>query len=86
MVEGQVTRVLDFGAFVELYIGVEGLLHVSEMSGTSELSPSEIVRSGKKLLTKIISIDSYKERIALSARQVHRDEWEQWMAESLAGS
>lgn len=86
LVEGQVTRVLDFGAFVELDIGVEGLLHVSEMSGTSELSPSEIVRSGEKMLVKIISIDSYKERIALSARQVHRDEWEQWMAESLAAS
>lgn len=81
LVEGTVTRVLDFGAFVELDLGVEGLLHVSEMTGSAQLSPSEIVESGQEALVKIISIDSHKERIALSARQVHRDQWERWMAE-----
>jgi small subunit ribosomal protein S1 len=81
IVEGRVTRVLDFGAFVELDLGVEGLLHVSEMCGTSELSPSEILSEGDRVLTKIINIDSYKERITLSARQVHRDEWESWTIE-----
>jgi small subunit ribosomal protein S1 len=81
LVEGQISRVLDFGAFVKLDLGIEGLLHVSEMSGMSQLNPSDIVRSGEKVLVKIISIDTQKERIALSARQVHRDEWERWMAE-----
>jgi len=81
LVEGEISRVLDFGAFVKLDLGVEGLLHVSEMSGMSQLNPSDIVRSGEKVLVKIISIDTQKERIALSARQVHRDEWERWMVE-----
>jgi small subunit ribosomal protein S1 len=81
LVEGYVTRVLDFGAFVELDLGVEGLLHASEMIGTPELTPSDIVHPGEKLLAKIIRIDSRKKRLALSARQVRKSEWERWVAE-----
>jgi small subunit ribosomal protein S1 len=84
LVEGRVTRVLDFGAFIELDLGVEGLLHVSEMIGTPELSPSDIVRAGEKLLVKIIRIDSRRKRLALSAKQVRRSEWERWVAEQQA--
>jgi small subunit ribosomal protein S1 len=82
LVEGKVSRVLDFGAFVELGLGVEGLLHVSEMTGASQLSPTEILSAGQKVLVKIIGIDTHKQRITLSARQVHRDQWERWMAEN----
>jgi small subunit ribosomal protein S1 len=82
LVEGKVSRVLDFGAFVELDLGVEGLLHVSEMTGASQLSPTEILEPGQKVLVKIIGIDTHKQRITLSARQVHRDQWERWMAEN----
>jgi small subunit ribosomal protein S1 len=82
LVEGRVSRVLDFGAFVELGLGVEGLLHVSEMTGASQLSPTEILDTGQKVLVKIIGIDTHKQRITLSARQVHRDQWERWMAEN----
>ena len=82
LVEGKVSRVLDFGAFVELNLGVEGLLHVSEMTGASQLSPTEILSAGQKVLVKIIGIDTHKQRITLSARQVHRDQWERWMAEN----
>ncbi|MFO7742143.1 MAG: S1 RNA-binding domain-containing protein [Anaerolineae bacterium] len=81
LVQGKVTRVLDFGAFVELGLGVEGLLHISEMTGTSQLSPTEILKPGQKVLVKIIGIDPHKQRITLSARQVQRDQWEHWMAE-----
>jgi small subunit ribosomal protein S1 len=81
LVEGKVSRVLDFGAFVELGLGVEGLLHVSEMTGASQLSPTEILNTGQRVLVKIIGIDTHKQRITLSARQVHRDQWERWMAE-----
>jgi small subunit ribosomal protein S1 len=84
LIEGRVTRVLDFGAFIELDLGVEGLLHVSEMIGTPELSPSDIVRAGEKLLVKIIRIDSRRKRLALSAKQVRRSEWERWVAEQQA--
>ena len=80
LVEGRVTRVLDFGAFVELDLGVEGLLHASEMIGAPEFRPSDIVHPGETLLVKIIRIDSRRKRIALSARQVRQDEWERWVA------
>jgi small subunit ribosomal protein S1 len=81
LVEGRVSRVLDFGAFVQLKLGVEGLLHISEMTGASQLSPTEILKVGQRVLVKIIGIDARKQRITLSARQVHRDQWERWMAE-----
>jgi small subunit ribosomal protein S1 len=81
LVEGRVSRVLDFGAFVQLDLGVEGLLHISEMTGASQLSPTEILQTGQRVLVKIIGIDTHKQRITLSARQVHRDQWEQWMAQ-----
>jgi small subunit ribosomal protein S1 len=84
LIEGRVTRVLDFGAFIELELGIEGLLHSSEMIGTPELSPSEIVHPGEKLLVKIIRVDSRRKRLALSARQVRRSEWERWVAEQQA--
>jgi len=81
LVEGRVTRVLDFGAFVEVDLGVEGLLHASEMIGTPELNPSDIVHPGETLPVKIIRIESRRRRLALSAKQVRRSEWERWMAE-----
>ncbi len=80
LVEGEVTRVLDFGAFVKLDIDIEGLLHVSEMIGTPELKPSDIVHPGETMPVKIIRIESGRKRIALSAKQVRRDEWERWVA------
>jgi small subunit ribosomal protein S1 len=84
LVEGQVTRVVGFGAFVALDLGIEGLLHANEMIGTPELAPSDIVQSGDKLPVKIIGIDSQRRRLDLSARQVRQDEWEHWMAEQQA--
>lgn len=80
LVEGRVTRVLDFGAFIELDLGIEGLLHTSEMIGTPELPPTEIVHSGETLPVKIIRIESRRRRIALSARRVRKSEWERWVA------
>jgi len=80
LVEGRVTRVLDFGAFIELDLGIEGLLHSSEMIGTPELPPTEIVHSGETLPVKIIRIESRRRRIALSARRVRKSEWERWVA------
>ena len=81
LVNGRVTRVLDFGAFVELDMGVEGLLHVSEMIGTPELQPSDVVHPNDDVVLKIIRIDSARKRIGLSAKQVRQNEWERWMME-----
>jgi len=79
LVNGRVTRVLDFGAFVELDMGVEGLLHVSEMIGTPELQPTDVVQPKDHVVLKIIRIDSSRKRIGLSAKQVRQNEWEGWM-------
>jgi small subunit ribosomal protein S1 len=84
LVEGRVTRVVDFGAFVALDLGIEGLLHANEMIGTPELSPADIVQPGDKLPVKVIGIDSRRRRLDLSARQVGQEEWERWMAEQQA--
>ncbi|MBN1977282.1 MAG: S1 RNA-binding domain-containing protein, partial [Anaerolineae bacterium] len=84
LVECRVTRVVDFGAFVALDLGIEGLLHANEMIGTPELSPADVVKSGDKLPVKIIGIDSRRRRLDLSAKQVRQDEWERWMAEQQA--
>jgi small subunit ribosomal protein S1 len=84
LVEGRVTRVVDFGAFVAVDLGIEGLLHAKEMIGTPELAPADIVQAGDKLPVKIIGIDSRRRRLDLSARQVRQDEWERWMAEQQA--
>jgi small subunit ribosomal protein S1 len=81
LVEGRVTRVVDFGAFVAVDLGIEGLLHAKEMIGTPELAPADIVQAGDKLPVKIIGIDSRRRRLDLSAKQVRQDEWEHWMAE-----
>jgi small subunit ribosomal protein S1 len=84
LVEGRVTRVVDFGAFVAVDLGIEGLLHAKEMIGTPELSPADIVQAGDTLPVKIIGIDSHRRRLDLSAKQVRQDEWERWMAEQQA--
>jgi small subunit ribosomal protein S1 len=81
---GRITRVLDFGAFVELDLGLEGLLHAREMLGTPELNPSEILHPGEMLPVKIMRIDSQRRRLDLSAKQVRQDEWERWVAEQQA--
>jgi len=69
--------VADFGVFVELEPGVEGLLHKSEIS-SGQLSELKV---GDRILVKVIRIEQERQRISLSARQVTRQEWEQWAAE-----
>jgi small subunit ribosomal protein S1 len=84
LAEGRVTRVLDFGAFIELDLGVEGLLHPTEMIGTPELAPDDILEPGETVLVKILHTDARRRRIALSTSRVRRDEWERWEAQRQA--
>jgi len=84
LVEGRITRVLDFGAFIELDLGIEGLLHAREMMGGPEDNPSDLVKANETLLVKIIRIDSRRRRLDLSAKQVQQSEWERWAAEQQA--
>ena len=68
-VTGRVTRLADFGAFVELQPGVEGLVHISEMSDRRLLHPREVVTEGEEISIRILDIDLDRRRISLSLKQ-----------------
>jgi len=70
LVEGRVTNVVDFGAFVRLQEGLEGLIHVSELAEGDFLHPRNVVQEGEELTVRIIKIDSRNHRLGLSIRQV----------------
>ncbi len=70
IVTGTVTRLADFGAFVELKPGVDGLVHISEMSDRRIKSCSEVVQVGQEVETRVIGVDQENRRISLSIRQV----------------
>jgi small subunit ribosomal protein S1 len=80
LVEAVVTRVTDFGAFVRLRTGVEGLLHVSEMADIRPDHPQSLVSPGDLLLLRVIRIEPDRRRIGLSLRQVSETEWAEWAA------
>ncbi|MEA2201584.1 MAG: small subunit ribosomal protein [Solirubrobacteraceae bacterium] len=68
--EGKVTKVVTFGAFVEILDGVEGLVHISELAPHHVESPREIVHPGDGIRVKILEIDSERRRLSLSAKRV----------------
>jgi len=80
LIEAIVTRVVDFGAFVRLRSGVEGLLHVSEMADIVPDHPQSLVSSGDLLLLRVLRIEPERRRIGLSLRQVSETEWAEWAA------
>ncbi len=78
LVEGVISRLESFGAFVSLDPGIEALLHVSQMSHNPEENPLRHLYEGQKLLMRIISIESEKQRLGLSLTEVTPAELEQW--------
>jgi small subunit ribosomal protein S1 len=70
VLEGTVTKVVAFGAFVEILPGVEGLVHISELADHHVESPSEVVEPGAKLNVKILEIDEERRRLSLSIKRV----------------
>jgi small subunit ribosomal protein S1 len=68
--QGTVTKVVTFGAFVEVLDGVEGLVHISELAGHHVESPREVVHPGDDIRVKILEIDSERRRLSLSAKRV----------------
>ena len=80
LVEGEVTRVASFGAFVRLEPGIEGLLHVQHLPRTAGKDPGKVVFEGEVHLLRIISIDAERRRIRLSLRAVTTEEQMEWMA------
>ena len=75
LVQGRVTQVVDFGVFIELEPGVEGLLHNSELR---DVAQREDMVSGEAVLVKVIRVEPDRRRIGLSVRQVRPEEWEEW--------
>jgi small subunit ribosomal protein S1 len=76
-VEGKVVSLVDYGAFVELEEGVEGLVHVSEMSWTKKVvSPAKLLVPGQQLAAIVTELDLGQRRISLSLRQIERNPWE----------
>ena len=71
IVDGTVTRLMDFGAFVKLEDWVEGLVHISELSARRMEHPKEIVYQGQQIKVQILSIDTERKRMSLSYRRVY---------------
>ncbi|MBL8857763.1 MAG: S1 RNA-binding domain-containing protein [Planctomycetes bacterium] len=65
-IEGKVTRLMEFGAFVELEPGLEGLVHVSQLANDRVRRPSDVVKPGQKLVVRVINVDTQQGRISLS--------------------
>ncbi|MCR4402244.1 MAG: bifunctional 4-hydroxy-3-methylbut-2-enyl diphosphate reductase/30S ribosomal protein S1 [Firmicutes bacterium] len=76
IVDGIVRRVVNFGAFVDIGEGVEGLLHVSDMAWTRTTDPRDVVHEGDHIRVKVLSVDRERERISLGLKQTLQDPWE----------
>ncbi len=84
---GKVTNVTDYGAFVELEPGVEGLVHVSEMSWVKKnVAPSKIVVPGTEVEVQVLEVDSNKRRISLGLKQTQDNPWQVFAASHPAGT
>ncbi len=81
LVEGTITRILDYGAFAEIEPGVEGLLHMSQLSRGNVEKVQEVIQEGETHLLRIVSIDPQRQRIGLSLKAVTTAEQIEWMAQ-----
>jgi len=85
--KGKVTNVTDYGAFVELEPGVEGLVHVSEMSWVKKnTAPSKLVTPGSEVDVQVLEVDSNKRRISLGLKQTQENPWNAFTANHPAGT
>ena len=85
--EGRVTNITDYGAFVELEAGVEGLVHVSEMSWTKKnVHPGKIVSTSQQVEVMVLDVDLGKRRISLGLKHCSGNPWEEYSAANPAGT
>ena len=68
-VTGKVTRLVDFGVFVQLRPGVEGLIHISELANRRIIHPREVLNEGDEISVRVLDVDLSRRRISLSRRQ-----------------
>jgi len=80
VVAGTVTNVVDFGAFVSLDLGVEGLVHTSEIADPPPANPQDVLRRGDQVVARVLSVDSANQRISLSLVRVDPSEREEVLA------
>ena len=85
--KGKVTNITDYGAFVELEDGIEGLVHVSEMSWTRKnVHPGKIVSTSQEVEVKVLEVDAEKRRISLGIKQCTANPWAAYVEEHPVGS
>src|SRR5215203_3394504 len=76
VVEGKISNIVDFGAFVDLE-GIDGLIHISELSWSHVNHPSEVVAIGDTVRVKVLDIDRDRQRISLGLKQTRKDPWQE---------
>jgi small subunit ribosomal protein S1 len=76
VIEGKVRNIANYGAFVEIEEGIDGLLHVSDLSWTKKIGhPSEVLKKGETIRAVVLNVDQEKQRIALGLKQMQEDPW-----------
>ncbi len=86
VVEGRVRNMTDFGAFIEIEEGIDGLVHVSDLSWTKRIKhPSEVLKKGQVVQAVILNIDSAAHRLSLGIKQLQPDAWETYFQEHQVG-
>jgi small subunit ribosomal protein S1 len=86
ILNGKVRNLTDFGAFIEVEDGIDGLVHISDLSWTRRVKhPSEILRKGEEVSTVVLHIDAKNHRLALGIKQLQPDAWEQFFAKYQVG-
>ena len=85
-VEGRVRNLTDFGAFIEIEEGIDGLVHVSNLSWTKRVKhPSEVLKKGDRVKAVVLAIDSEKRRLSLGVKQLQPDVWESFFDQHRVG-
>jgi small subunit ribosomal protein S1 len=84
VVEGKISNIVDFGAFVDLE-GIDGLIHISELSWSHVNHPSEVVSIGDTVRIKVLDIDRDRQRISLGLKQTQEDPWQRVISTHRAG-
>ncbi|UCF88128.1 MAG: S1 RNA-binding domain-containing protein, partial [bacterium] len=87
IIEGKVRTLTDFGAFIGLEEGIDGLIHVSDMSWTQKINhPSEVIKKGDSVKAVVLSVDKGRERLSLGLKQLTTNPWDELANQHPAGS
>ena len=86
VVEGRVRKLTDFGAFIEIEEGIDGLVHISDLSWTKRVKhPSEVLKKGQLVQAVILNIDAANRRLSLGVKQLQPDAWESFFRSHMVG-